>query len=182
MAETDDWLAARYALGVADLSEIVAAEALRDSDPAFAAQIARYDSLFSTLSERPEPVRASDALWDRIDRAIDDVERSPDTQTVRPGELGWQPYIPGIDRKLLHLDKAAGMHIVLYKVAPGTSVMEHTHLITEECLVLEGQIEVNGVVVRAGELHLGFPGIRHGPLTSQTGALLYIRGDMTFHP
>lgn len=182
MAETDDWLAARYALGVADLSEIVIAETRIESDPGFAAQVARYDILFAGLVSKPAPIDASDALWDRIERAIDDVDRSPATQTVRPKELGWEPYIPGIERKLLYVNKAEGMHIVLYKVAPGTEVIEHTHIITEECLVLEGQIEVDGVVVKAGELHLGFPGIRHGPLTSQTGALLYIRGDLSFHP
>lgn len=182
MAETEDWLAARYALGVADLSEMITAEARIENDPGFAAQVERYDALFAVLSEDLRPVKAADALWDRIDRAIDDIDKSPMTLTVRPQERDWEAYIPGIERKILHLDKAEGMHIVLYKVQPGASVIEHTHVLTEECLVLEGQIEVNGVVIRAGELHLGFPGIRHGPLTSQTGALLYIRGDMAFHP
>lgn len=174
----EDMLAARYALGVAGAEEIMIAERRMASEDAFVDRVARYDALFSELDCSVEAIAPPAGLWDRIDQAVDDFEKSPLTQTVRPATLGWEPFADGIQRKLLHTDAEAGVQIVLYKVAPGTSFGAHGHLINEECLVLDGEIEVDGVVARPGDLHIAFADTRHGVLTSRTGALLYIRADL----
>lgn len=177
----DDLLAARYALGVADLAEIVAVESRMDADAAFAARVDFYDNRFFALAGHDDAVAPPPAIWDRIARAIDDDERSPRTRTVRGAELAWEPFLPGIERKILFADKAAATSGVLYRIAPGARVIDHCHGIIEECLVLEGEIEVDGITVRAGDMHMAFSGVRHGPLTSPRGAMVYIRGDLQIH-
>ena len=178
MSDYDDFLAARDALGVADLTEVTTAEIRLESDPAFAAKVSHYDILFYGLEGDIEPVTPPASLWDRIDEAVDHVEISPGTQTVRTEALAWEPFVPGVERKILRADKATATSLVLYKVAAGASVGNHGHCVIEECLVLEGEIEVDGITVRAGDMHLAFPSQRHGPLFSRTGALVYIRGDL----
>ncbi|MBP2157462.1 MULTISPECIES: cupin domain-containing protein [Asticcacaulis] len=148
-----------------------------EADPAFAAKIAYFEGIFHALHQEPEPVERPDAIWDRIERAIDDQEKSPDTRTVRPEAMGWEPYAPLITRKIVHLDAVAGVHTAFYRLEPGAEVISHTHLLIEECLVVEGEIEADGVVVRAGEVHLAPPGSRH-ILRSPKGATVYLRGDL----
>lgn len=182
MNDNDDDLAARYALGVADLPEIVAAERRMANDPDFAARVAFYDRIFRALESGIAPVEPPAGLWDRIENAIDDDRLVPGTQTVRTADLSWEPFVPGVERKILFVDKAAMTSGVLYKVAPGASVGNHGHDIIEECLVLEGEIDVDGMIIRAGDMHLAFSGVRHGPLSSRTGAVVYIRGDLQIQP
>ncbi len=179
---TDDLMAARYALGVADLDEIVAAEARLDADPAFAARVAFYDNRFFYLADRAAVADVPPGLWDRIEQAIDDDALSPSTRTVRGQALAWEPFLPGIERKILFADKAAASSGVLYRVAPGAQVGSHCHAIIEECLVLEGEIEVDGITIRAGDLHMAFAGERHSALSSPRGAVVYIRGDLQIQP
>ncbi len=178
LKEYEDMLAARYALGVAGAEEMSIANRRLANDDTFLDRVTRYDVLFSELDCGVEDVAPPAGVWDRIEQAIDDFEKSPDTQTVRSADMGWESFAPGIQRKLLHADVEAGVQIVLYKVAPGTSFAAHGHLINEECLVLDGEIEVDGVVARSGDLHIAFANTRHGVLTSRTGALLYARADL----
>ena len=178
----EDMLAARYALGVAGAAEITVAEHRLAGENAFADRVARYDALFSELDCGLEEIAPPAGLWDRIEQAVDDFEKSPLTQTVRPTHLSWEPFAAGIQRKLLHTDAESAVQIVLYKVAPGTSFAAHGHLINEECLVLDGEIEVDGVVARSGDLHIALANTRHGVLTSRSGALLYVRADLHMQP
>lgn len=182
MIDTDDFLAMRYACGVADLAEIAAVESRMDSDSAFAALIARFDQLFSGLEAGQTEVAPPEGLWARIEVAIDDLEKVPGTHTVRTQAMAWEPFLPGVERKILFADKTGASSLVLYKVAAGASVGNHSHGITEECLVLEGELEIDGITLRPGDLHMAFPHERHGPLYSRTGALVYIRGDLQIHP
>jgi len=182
MSQVDDFLAARYALGVADLSEIVTAEGRVSHDPAFAARVAFFDDIFSTLDRDMPAVQPPEGMWARIEGAIDDERMAPNTRTVRTADLAWEQYVPGVERKILFVDKEAMSSGVLYRVAAGASVGNHGHGIIEECLVLEGEIDVDGMIVRAGDVHLALPGSRHGPLSSRLGALVYIRGDLQIHP
>jgi len=179
---SEDMLAARYALGVAGAAEIAIATRRMATDDDFMDRVTRYDALFSELDCGIKEIAPPSGIWDRIAQEVDDIEKSPQTRTVRSTAKAWEPFAPGIERKLLQTDVEAGTQIVLYKVAPGTSFAAHGHLIAEECLVLDGEIEVDGVTARSGDLHIAFANSRHGVLTSRSGALLYIRADLHMRP
>ena len=178
LKESEDILAARYALGVASAAEIGIAERRIADDDGFVDRVGWYDALFSEMEDSDQQVPPPAAVWDWINSSIDEIERAPETRTVRPARMPWESLAPGIQRKVLHVDRAAGAQIVLYRVAPGTKFAAQGHLIAEECLVLEGEIEVDGVMAQTGDVHIAFAGTRHGVLTSRTGALLYVRADL----
>jgi anti-sigma factor ChrR (cupin superfamily) len=145
----------------------------------------RFDALAAAWDRRlaaagPELEREAPpaSVWDRISSRIDELEGVRDTLTVRSDAGVWQAVSPGVHRKLLHVDAAAGWRSFLLKVDPGFGVAPHAHPMLEECLVLEGSFEVDGEVVGKGDLHLGMAGHPHAALFSRQGALLYIRAGL----
>lgn len=182
MNDSDDLLAMRYAFGVADFTEIASVEQRMPGDKALASRVGDYEQIFAGLERPGAGVTPPPSVWDRIDQAIDDLEQSPQTRTMRATSLSWEDFLPGVERKILFADTASAISGVLYRVAPGTVVPSHGHAVIEECLVLEGEIEIDGVTIRAGDLHMAFAGTRHSPLSSPRGALVYIRGDLQFQP
>jgi len=55
-------------------------------------------------------------------------------------------------------------------------VLPHVHGQDEECMVLEGEVRIGDLVVRAGAYHLAPRGVAHEPISSEHGALLFLRG------
>jgi anti-sigma factor ChrR (cupin superfamily) len=94
--------------------------------------------------------------------------------TVMAGDEGWQPFSDGIGIKVLHED--AGVMSYLLRLAPGAVLPAHRHPIDEECLVMEGEMQVGTLRIGAGGFHLGRKDLAHDPLHSPTGALIYLRG------
>ncbi|MGA9657889.1 MAG: cupin domain-containing protein, partial [Asticcacaulis sp.] len=166
----------RYALGVADRAEITLAEQRFMHEPDFADLVAHYDVLFFGIASETAPITPPKSVWLAIEDQIDNLAKSPGTQTIRSDSLSWEPFLPGVQRKILRIDKDTATSLVLYQIAAGAEVGNHSHAVIEECLVLDGEIEVDGITVRAGDMHLAFTAQRHGPLFSRTGALVYIRG------
>jgi quercetin dioxygenase-like cupin family protein len=101
-------------------------------------------------------------------------------RTVR-ADQGWVDFIPGISIKMLYRDEAGKAKSFLARLAPGVTLPEHDHDFAEECLVLEGEITQGDITIRAGDYHFASKGARHGPLTTRTGALVYLRTGLTQH-
>jgi quercetin dioxygenase-like cupin family protein len=98
----------------------------------------------------------------------------PYTQHERASR--WQAFAPGIQRRLMWSahDEAA----MLYRAQPGASVPRHAHDHDEECLMLEGELFLDDVLLRAGEFQLAPAGTGHGGVYTDVGALLYAHGDL----
>jgi quercetin dioxygenase-like cupin family protein len=95
--------------------------------------------------------------------------------TVRGGAEGWQPFLPGVRCKILREEE--GCLSYLLQLDPGAELPAHRHPQDEECLVLEGDLRIDDVLVlRAGDYHLGRAGIHHACIRSSAGALLFLRG------
>ena len=100
------------------------------------------------------------------------------TLTLRTGDGRWLPVAPGIEIKILHLDRQQKTQTSLWRLAPGAVLAEHHHRSDEECLVLEGEVHLGDHYVRAGDYHLAKAGYTHPPLETTSGALVLIRGEM----
>ena len=76
---TEDWmaLAAEYALRLPDGEDRLRAERLMSSDPAFAAEVARWRGRLEPLADEVEPAAVPRDLWNRIDQAIGRDYRDP---------------------------------------------------------------------------------------------------------
>jgi len=138
--------------------------------------------LDETLAARLDEANAADAPLDaaaraRIKRRVLQriaADNTPRHLTHQPGEPGWQPFGDGVRIKVLH--EADGVMSYLLRLAPGASLPAHRHPVDEECVVLEGEVQIGSLRVAAGGFHLGRKDVLHDKLESESGALIYLRG------
>lgn len=110
----------------------------------------------------------------RVFRSIE-AEGGVQHRTVRAADGHWQEVCPGVTRKLLWTDASTQSSMV--RLAPGAVVRAHFHPMDEECVVLEGSLRIGaGLLLREGDFHVAAGGSMHEEVTSDTGALIYLRG------
>lgn len=97
----------------------------------------------------------------------------PRLLTIVPGEDGWAPWLPGIDRKLLLATPQAVS--LLLRLADGATLPAHDHAGTEECVVLSGAVELEGRAMPAGTFHVAPGGVCHQDMRAVGAVVLYLR-------
>jgi quercetin dioxygenase-like cupin family protein len=83
---------------------------------------------------------------------------------------------PGMTIRMLNLDPARKQFSAMIRLEPGAVYPSHAHDGPEECVVLEGELLVGGVRMKAGDYQRAEPGTAHADQWSDTGALLYVTG------
>jgi quercetin dioxygenase-like cupin family protein len=96
--------------------------------------------------------------------------------TARDSEVAWLAHAPGIERRVLW--QRGSESALLYRVQPGSAVPHHGHGHDEECLMLEGEVFVDDILLRQGEYQLAPAGTHHEGVSSDTGGILYAHGDI----
>jgi len=96
--------------------------------------------------------------------------------TVRDRQAPWLAHAPGIERRVLW--QCGSESALLYRVQPGVEVPSHGHGHDEECLMVEGDVFVDDILLRAGEYQLAPAGTHHEGVSSDTGGILYAHGDI----
>ena len=91
-----------------------------------------------------------------------------------PEAPGWQAFGDGITMKVLH--ESEGVMSYLLRMAPGAALPAHRHPVDEECVVLEGEVQIGPLSLGAGGFHLGRRHVLHDRLCSSGGALIFLRG------
>ncbi len=117
--------------------------------------------------------RMSELLFQRV-RAP-----APDYLFVHSHEGEWVNLLRGVELKLLRRDETSRSFLI--RMQPGSKLPPHEHALDEECLVLEGDATLNGVLCRAGDYHLAPRGKPHDWVTSENGCLLFVRGAADRH-
>lgn len=90
----------------------------------------------------------------------------------------WVTLAPGIEVKPLRIDAASGSQTSLWRLAAGAVLREHEHSAEEECLIVSGDMEWNGVRYGEGDFILVRSGFLHSEMHSPNGATLLIRGEL----
>lgn len=93
--------------------------------------------------------------------------------TCRNEDGQWKKVGEGVFQK--HLIANDRLAASLYRMMPGSSFPGHLHPTDEECMCIEGEVDIGGFFLKAGEFHFAPQGQPHGPTYSETGCLLYIR-------
>ena len=94
---------------------------------------------------------------------------------VRAGESGWQAIgIEGIQVKKLFSDPERDSVTMLIRMAPGTAYPPHRHGGPEQCLVLEGDLQVGNLVLQAGDYQCAAADSVHEVSRTSGGCLLLI--------
>lgn len=88
----------------------------------------------------------------------------------------WEDFGPGIRRRVLWC--AAGEASLLYHSLPGASVPSHVHAYDEECLMVDGELFLDDVLLRRWDWQLAPAGSRHAGVYTDTGVVLFAHGDL----
>jgi anti-sigma factor ChrR (cupin superfamily) len=117
------------------------------------------------------------------DRLMARVHPEPTPYTVAPGldsrlllsgDGEWKKVSPGITSKPLHYDSARRTSTFLLRLEPGAVLGAHVHGGTEQCLVLEGEVEDGGTTLRKGDFQVLGKESLHPASWSKTGCVLLI--------
>ena len=108
------------------------------------------------------------------ERLLKRIRGTQGLTTIQSGEGEWEPFSPKVMIKVLRRDVHTQSYLL--KLEPGAVVLPHVHGEDEECMVLEGEVRIGDLVAKAGAYHLAPRGVPHEPITTETGALLFLRG------
>ena len=137
-------------------------------------------SSIALAAERRRKLDALDAATIR-ERVLKRVRRiEGDLTTIQADEGVWESFSPKVKIKVLHRDVDTQSYLL--KLEPGAVVLPHVHGQDEECMVLEGEVRIGNLVVKAGAYHLAPRGVSHEPISSENGALLFLRGAIPVAP
>jgi quercetin dioxygenase-like cupin family protein len=131
------------------------------------------------------PDHSEDSFAPSDELAIERVRRSvvmriaeastPQHRTVAADSDGWQAFLDRIEIKVLH--ESQGTLSYLLRLQPGATLPAHRHSQDEECVVLDGEIRIGDVlVVQKNGYHLARAGAFHAQITTDSGALIFLRG------
>jgi len=96
--------------------------------------------------------------------------------TVKDADAGWPDFIPGIKRRILW--QQGTQAAMLYYAQPGVGVPNHVHHHDEECLMLQGDLFLDDLLLQAGDYQLAPVGTDHHITETDTGAVIYANGDL----
>lgn len=133
-----------------------------------------------TLDYREGPARAALALSSDGGARLLLHERPAvgGTAFVAPTAMPWQTLAPGLSLRLLAWPRDGGVAPFLLRLDAGTAIPPHRHRHDEWCLLLEGEMHSEDLLLLPGDFQLARAGGLHREVASERGALLYIHGDV----
>jgi quercetin dioxygenase-like cupin family protein len=169
---SDDWkaLAAAYALGVLEWEEADSAALRTQKDKLFAEETLVWSERFARLTPLPENGAPPPAgAWQAIA-----ARTGSQSQSRRNNEGVWLPIGERVTMKMLMVDPPSGRRTVLLRLLPGAALEAHYHQDFEECLVLEGEVEIDGETFGVGDYFAAAAWTTHSQIPSPKGALVLL--------
>lgn len=179
---------ALFALGAlsADEAADVAAR-LAAGEPRYVAALAEYrgvadDLAYAAAPQAPPPAARERVLVRIASEAASGVVEQDGVRVVLGSQIAWQPTpLPGVEFKLLREDVVCGRRTRLIRMAPGAEYPKHRHQQMEEVVLLEGDLMVNGVLMRPGDYCTAEDTSVHQRVHSPSGCVFLITaGDNEF--
>jgi anti-sigma factor ChrR (cupin superfamily) len=175
-------LAALYAAGALAGDELAAVERLLvEGCAAVENEVRSYDAVIAALAGAVSPVAPDPRVRAELLRRVAARKSAPAPRPpaglfiLRSEEGSWEDIgVPGVRRRVLFVDSARGWITALIRMAPGTSFPGHPHPGAEECLVLEGDLHVGDLVLRAGDYQRAEAGTEHEEQSTEDGCLLLV--------
>ncbi len=144
-----------------------------DADPPAALK----DRLFGELGlQNPERHKRAAEAGPERDASAPTVEAG--RVHVRSDDLDWEAAnIPGVFRKMLHVDRDRKSCAMLVRMEPGTRYPAHFHVGPEEIFVLEGDFRDEFGALVKGDYQRVEANTRHGWQYTERGCLLLVRSS-----
>jgi hypothetical protein len=139
--------------------------------PQLAELVAALEAALAPMAARGGEVAPPADLFAKIEAKLDAEQAvAAYARNIRLDDPGWVEVVPGVWTRQLWDE-----HTFLARLEPGRAFPPHDHPWTEHCLVISGDMVVDGVRFGPGDYHAPRPGSRHGDLRTETGLLLLVR-------
>jgi anti-sigma factor ChrR (cupin superfamily) len=169
----------RYLQGELTLSEMEALERAAATLPDEAASIIAYSKLLDTVATGLDDV-APTLDPSMRDRVLSIADAKPISQVVRANGGQWvESGVAGIQFKKLFEDADTKKMTVLARIAAGARMPAHRHDGLEECLVIEGSLWTDGVLLHAGDYIVTQDQTVHEDTWSADGAVVLLKTYMS---
>lgn len=169
-----DLAIALHALGADDAEAREALRVKAETDPSLYHRIAAWEIDLAELALSAETAEPPDDLFSKIEARLDADEPAM-TSTVRREGGRWLNTAPGVWRKVLNHDPTSGRKTLLLRCEPGAVIPAHEHGADEELMMLDGEVRLGDLILRAGDFHLARQGSQHVPAISDAGCLILVR-------
>ena len=100
-------------------------------------------------------------------------------RTLRANEGEWLDLDSHVRIRVLSRDAATNTQTVLMRVAAGGRFPGHRHTQEEEFIVLEGECHIGAHRLGTGDVHIATAGSWHDDITTRTGVLVMVRGEIS---
>jgi quercetin dioxygenase-like cupin family protein len=100
-------------------------------------------------------------------------------RTLRANEGEWLDFDSHVRIRVLSRDAATNTQTVLMRVAAGGRFPGHRHTQEEEFIVLEGECHIGAHRLGTGDVHIATAGSWHDDITTRTGVLVMVRGEIS---
>lgn len=84
----------------------------------------------------------------------------------------------GLGMELRPLAQTGAVASMLIRLAPGGVAPDHAHPIAEDCMMIEGELFLGDILLRAMDYQLAPTEARHCSISSDTGALFFVHGAL----
>lgn len=171
---TDDERASAYVLGTLDDTDREGCRLRAIEDANFAGLISAWENRLAPLALQGEaavPGGLLAGIEARIDRSGVEL---PGTITLRAGTGEWIEVSPGLKIKMMHRVEALNRETFMAWLQPGAEYSDHDHDQDEEIYMIEGDLDIGGVVLKAGDFHIARAGRHHPVHRTKTGCLCLI--------
>jgi len=176
--KTENALAAEFALGLTRGQARNDMAARMKADDALRTQIEDWEQRLAALDATGDSDDASLPPTGQFEKILARIDAAglqlPGTRTQRSDDAQWKDVGPGIKSRVLHVDRANNRISVLLRMVPGATYEAHAHDIEEETLVIEGDWNIGGLHLKAGDYHVASTSAHHSVGRTVSGCLIHL--------
>ena len=100
--------------------------------------------------------------------------------TVRQSERHWkETACPGISTCELFENASEGQGAILVKMEPGARYPDHQHMAREQFYIIDGDVRVGPLTLRAGDYHRAEASTYHRQVSTKEGCMCIMLGDVS---
>jgi anti-sigma factor ChrR (cupin superfamily) len=118
--------------------------------------------------------------WARAQNASERAQLATPFTFVPENAGEWQATsVAGIEARQLYVDATQDRATFLVRMAAGTSYPAHVHGGPEECFVVQGDLKVGDLIMKAGDYQRAEPGSTHGVQSTERGCVLLLVSSLS---
>jgi predicted ChrR family anti-sigma factor len=170
-----------YAVGLAEADQVRLIDDHLSACNSCRTELRSFQEAAASLAYALPDVNPPARVRERVLSNVGESRKAPLEQpmpgvfVLREPQQRWRdtPY-PGVQVKILYADPVSKSVTSLLKLEPGAVYPQHRHAAVEQCLVLEGEVRIGQIGIKAGDFEFAAAGTHHPSVTTDSGCVLMI--------